>query len=64
MHHLSKKKFMTNNLQQYKTTHKNVQNYYNEKCTCNLIHTAICYLLSMELFKLYSQEKTNLFCLN
>ena len=26
------------------TTHKNVQNYYNEKCTYNVNHTAICYM--------------------
>ena len=35
---------MTNNLQQYVTTHKNVQNYYNGKRTynvnthCNLLY--------------------------
>ena len=45
------------------TIHKNVQNYYNEKCTYN-INTAICYThKSMELFKLYSKEKANFFCL-
>ena len=28
------------------------------------VHTAICYIAkSMELFKLYSHEKTNFFCL-
>ena len=27
------------------TTHKNVQNYYNEKCTYNInVHAAICYM--------------------
>ena len=45
------------------TTHKNVQNCYNEKCTykCTL-KFAMC-TKSMELFKLYSKEKVNFFWL-
>ena len=46
------------------TTHKNVQNYYNEKCTYNVnVHTlqfAIC-IKSMELFEFYSKKKANFF---
>ena len=46
------------------TTHKNIQNHYNEKCTYNVnTHCNLLYAKSMELFKLYSKEKANLFCL-
>ena len=47
------------------TTHKNVQNDYNEKCTYNVnTHCNLLYALkSMELFKLYSKETANFFCL-
>ena len=37
---------MTNNLQHY--THKNVQNYYNEKCTYNInTHCNLLYALKV-----------------
>ena len=52
---------MTNNLQV--TTHKNVQNYYNEKCTYN-VNTHWNLLLctkNIELLKLYSKERTIFF---
>ena len=43
------------------TTHKTVQNYYNEKCTYTL-EIAIC-TKNMEFLNFYS-KKTNVFLLN
>ena len=43
------------------TTHKNVQKYYNEKCSYNAnTHCSLLYAL-FGMFKLYSKEKTNFF---
>ena len=63
MHHLRKYKNFYDKQVTTVTTHKNVQNYYNEKCTNKYaLQFAIC-TKSIELFKLSSPEKTNSFCL-
>ena len=42
---VSKKNFMANTTV---TTHKNVQSYYNEKCTCNVYtHCSLLYALKV-----------------
>ena len=57
---VSKKKFMAKQFT-IVTTHKNVQNYYNENCTYKYtLQFAIC-TKSMKLFKLCSKEEANFF---
>ena len=55
---------MTNKLQPV-ATHKNVQNYYNEKCTYNIIlHWNLLYALKIwNCFKFIQKTRLFFFCL-